>query len=71
MEKTFTVNGMKCVHCKARVEEVLRGLDGVDSAVASVECGSVTVGYDDGSVSPERMKEAVENAGRYEFVIDE
>lgn len=70
MKKTFTVNGMKCVHCKARVEAVLRGLDGVVSAVASVECGSVAVDCD-GSVSPERMKEAVDNAGRYEFVIDE
>lgn len=71
MRKTFDVNGMKCVHCKARVEEVLRGLDGVACVVASVEGGCVTVDYDESKVSPDRMKDVVDNAGRYELVIDE
>ena len=28
-KKNFAVSGMKCVHCKARVEEAIRALDGV------------------------------------------
>lgn len=68
MEKTFTVNGMKCVHCKANVENALKGLDGVNSAVVSLDDHNVTVDYDETKVSEDKMKEAVDNAGHYEFV---
>lgn len=68
MKKTFTVNGMKCPHCKANVENALCGLDGVNSAVVSLADHNVAVDYDDSKVSAEQMKEAVDNAGCYEFV---
>ena len=32
MEKTITVNGMKCEHCKATVESALKALEGVKRA---------------------------------------
>lgn len=69
MEKTFTVNGMKCPHCKAKVENVLNGLDGVNKAVASLDNHSVSVEYDEGKIKPEQMKEAVDNASRYELEL--
>lgn len=69
MEKTFTVNGMKCPHCKAKVEDTLNGLDGVSKAVANLDNHSVTVEYDEGKVKPEQMKEVVDNAGRYELEL--
>lgn len=69
MEKTFTVNGMKCPHCKANVENALNNLDGVSSAVVSLPEHNVTVNYDEAKVSEAQMKEAVDNAGHYEFEV--
>lgn len=69
MEKTFTVNGMKCPHCKANVENALNVLDGVEKAVVSLADHNVSVCYDESKVSEEKMKEAVDNAGHYEFMI--
>lgn len=69
MEKTFTVNGMKCPHCKAKVETALNGLDGVASAVVSLPDHNVTVNYDESKVSEAQMKEAVDDAGHYEFEV--
>lgn len=68
MKKTFTVNGMRCPHCKANVENALGALNGVDSAVVSLADHNVAVDYDESVVTPEQMKEAVDNAGHYEFV---
>lgn len=69
MEKTFTVNGMKCPHCKANVENALKGLAGVNDAVVSLAGHSVDVDYDEKRVTVGQMKEAVDNAGHYEFEI--
>ena len=35
--KTFNVNGMKCVHCKANVENAIQSLVGVQHAEANLE----------------------------------
>lgn len=69
MKKTFVVNGMKCPHCKAKVENALNGLDGVSAAEVSLPDHNVTVEYDDAKVSESQMKEAVDNAGHYEFEV--
>ena len=29
MEKVITIEGMSCKHCQAKVENILRGIDGV------------------------------------------
>ena len=68
-ENTFSISGMKCVNCKAKVEAALNDLNGVDSAVASVEDANVTVIYDDTQVTPAAMKEAVDDLGRFEMEI--
>ena len=60
---------MKCVNCKAKVEAALNDLNGVDSAVASLEDANVTVIYDDTQVTPAAMKEAVDDLGRFEMGI--
>jgi copper chaperone len=69
MKTTFTVNGMKCVHCKANVESALKNLKGVSDAVVSLDDHNVTVDYDASQVSAPEMKEAVDNSGHYEFVL--
>lgn len=61
--KTFQVNGMKCVHCKARVENALQALDGVSKAEASVENKNVCIEYDEAKTDEAAFKKAVEDAG--------
>lgn len=68
-QKTFTVNGMRCMHCKASVEQALKGLKGVESAEVSLENKNVTVSYDEAAVSPEQMQKAVAGAGNFEMEL--
>jgi copper chaperone len=62
-EKTFQVPDMHCGHCKAAVESELSKLSGVQRASADVENGTVEVAYDEGTVSTEDLKDAIEEAG--------
>ncbi len=63
IEKTLNVEGMSCSHCKAAVEGELNKLSGVTKANADIERGTVEVSYDEGAVSTEDLKGAVEEAG--------
>lgn len=67
--QTFSVSGMACGHCKARVEAALGALRGVIRSEASVEEKNVTVSYDEGAVSPVQLQAAVEAAG-YHLQLD-
>ena len=62
-DTTFEVPDMSCGHCKAAVEGELNGLSGVESSNADVENGTVAVRYDEGKVSTEQLKGAIERAG--------
>lgn len=67
-KKTFTVNGMACDHCKAKVERTLSCLKGVDSAEVDLAHHTVAVNYDEELINPTIMKKAVDEAG-YEFQV--
>ncbi len=67
--KTFEVSGMKCGHCKANVENALKALDGVRSANVSLADKNVTVEYDESTVSPAQMKDAIDNIGHFEMTL--
>jgi copper chaperone len=62
-EKTFNVPDMSCGHCKAAVEGVLKELPGVERANADIGRGTVEVSYEDGTVTTEDLKGAIEEAG--------
>lgn len=62
-ERTLTVEGMSCGHCKAAVEEELGKLEGVQYSDADFAAGAVEVRYDDSKVSDDDLKGAVEEAG--------
>jgi copper chaperone len=62
-DKTLSVEGMSCAHCKAAVEGELSKLSGVDAASADVEKGTVEVTYDEAKVTTEDLKGAIEEAG--------
>ncbi|MBP6527829.1 MAG: heavy-metal-associated domain-containing protein [Prevotella sp.] len=68
-KKIFSVNGMKCVHCKANVENSIKSINGVNDAVADIEAKNVTVDFDDTVVFDTDIKNVVENSGRYELTL--
>ena len=64
METVIYVNGMMCVHCKARVEKVCKKIPGVVDAVVDLQAKNVTV---TGECDIEAVKEAIRDAD-YEVV---
>ncbi|MDO5476926.1 MAG: heavy metal translocating P-type ATPase, partial [Eubacteriales bacterium] len=56
----YTVTGMSCAACQARVEKAVSRLDGVTSCNVSLLTNTLAV---EGNVSPEQIMQAVENAG--------
>lgn len=69
MKHSFNVEGMKCPMCKAKVEDAIKALAGVNSAEADLSQHNVTVDYDEAAVSPTDFKTAVAAAGRYSLSI--
>ena len=59
MEK-YTVRGMSCAACVARVEKAVNGVDGVESCAVSLLTNSMMVS---GNAESERIIRAVEDAG--------
>ena len=62
-DKTFNVPDMSCGHCKAAVEGELNKLKGVERSNADFEKGIVEVRYDDGRVTTDELRGAIEEAG--------
>lgn len=67
--RAFDVTGMKCEMCEAKVEEALKSLSGVVSAKADHVACKVLVGYDSAKVSPQQMKEVVDDLGHFELSL--
>ncbi|SDJ78898.1 copper chaperone CopZ [Salimicrobium halophilum] len=63
MEKTLNVQGMTCGHCESAVKGALGELDGVKDVQVSLDSGKVDVTYEEGKVTEEQMKDAVEEQG--------
>ena len=62
-DATFNVPDMSCGHCKAAVEGELNKLPGVERSNVDLEKGIVEVSYDEGWVTTEQLKGAIEDAG--------
>jgi len=62
-DATFNVPDMSCGHCKAAVEGELNKLKGVERSNADLEKATVEVSYDEGRVTTEELKGAIEEAG--------
>ena len=59
----FEVGGMTCAACQAHVDKAIRGVAGVSDVTVNLLSGSMTVDYDEGSVSAEDICRAVDRAG--------
>ena len=65
MTKTTTlkVPDMTCGHCELSVQEALDELDGVQGSKADHKNGTVEVTYEEGKVTNEQFREAIEEVG--------
>lgn len=64
MEKlTLNVEGMTCSHCEAPGTKALSEVNGVKSAVVSLDEGTATVEFEKGQVTEDALIDAVEEAG--------
>ena len=61
MQKTLTIEGMMCQHCRAHAEKALNEIPGV-TATVTLETATATVTHD-GTVSDETLKAAIKEAG--------
>lgn len=66
---TFPVMGMSCAVCAAHVGKALDALDGVEAASVNLVSNTARVVFDADKVSPEAMRQAVQNAG-YDLLPD-
>jgi len=57
------VTGMTCGHCQAKVEQALKGIAGVYSAVVDLQDGEAEIDFNDDSVTTQQLVAAVEHAG--------
>ncbi len=60
METKIYVDGMMCTHCKARVEQVCKGILGVTDAIVDLQDKSVTL---TGTPDIDAVKKAITDAG--------
>ena len=64
MEKTtFSVEGMSCSHCENAVKQSVGALNGVRAVEVSLKDKTVSVEYDASKVSPEAIKQEIEDQG--------
>ncbi|HEV8263624.1 MAG TPA: heavy-metal-associated domain-containing protein [Gemmatimonadales bacterium] len=57
------ITGMTCGHCRQKVEQALKGVGGVYTAIVDLSDGEVEVDFDDDQVTPVQLIGAVEKAG--------
>lgn len=62
------VDGMKCHHCEANVENEIKQIPGVANVKANHVEGNVNVEYDDNILQLSSIYNAVENSG-YEVLL--
>lgn len=56
-------HGMTCGSCASKIEQSLRGAQGVASVQVNVSGGEVVVGYDSNRVRPEAIAERITGSG--------
>ena len=62
MKKTLVVNGMMCDHCKARVNDALAAVDGVDGVKIDLKKKTATV-KSKADIADDVLVAAVKEAG--------
>lgn len=62
-EQIIKIDGMSCTACAARVERVVKKLEGTESANVNFAAESLKISYDDTLLKEEQIEAAIEKAG--------
>ena len=57
------VMGMTCGHCQAKVEQALKGINGVYSAIVDLPDGEAEIDFNDDAVTTDQLVAAITKAG--------
>lgn len=69
-KKTYTIAGMSCAACAARIEKGLKKLDGVKNANVNLAMEKATIDYDPSLLNDEKINETINGLG-YEGIPEE
>lgn len=69
MKQQFSIEGMSCNHCVARVEETVSALDGVQKVKVNLKKANGTVKFDETKVKSEKICQAINGLGYKAEVI--
>ncbi len=70
MKQKFYVTGMTCAACSSHVENAVKKINGIQSVSVSLITNSMTVQFDEQSVSAQDIVKAVQNSGYGASVLD-
>jgi copper chaperone CopZ len=59
----WNMSGMHCDGCSARLQKVISGKDGVQSATVSYAEKQASMEYDSAIISQEQLQDTIEKAG--------
>lgn len=60
--KSIAIDGMKCVHCKAKVENIIKSINGVDKVIVNLETKTAKI-FMERKISEEIIVEKIEKEG--------
>ena len=63
IDEKYTISGMSCAACSARVDRTVRNLEGVKELNVNLLTNSMVVSYDETVLSSEKIIEAVKKSG--------
>lgn len=63
MKQTFSIKGMSCQHCVARVENTVKELPGVQKIKVNLKKENGVVKFDDSVINPGTIAETITAAG--------
>lgn len=67
--RVYPVEGMQCAACAARIDRMLNKQEGVQSCAVNLAANTLSVTYDSGVITPERLAEVVDKMG-FRLVIN-
>lgn len=69
-EIDFSIQGMTCANCSARIEKALNRMDGVEHATINLALESGHVVYTPGTLTPEAFVQKIQSLG-YDAILDQ
>ncbi|AOF49380.1 copper chaperone CopZ [Tetragenococcus halophilus subsp. halophilus] len=63
MKQKFSIEGMSCGHCVARVENAVNELPGIQKVKIHLKRSNGTVKFDEGQVNSEQIAEKINDTG--------